>query len=143
MRIWSIHPKYLDAKGIVALWRETLLAKHVLEGSTKGYRSHPQLTRFKNHEFTLAAIHYYLAEVYEEAVLRGYRFSAAKFERPSAAIPRIPVQMGQIEYERHHLLEKLKQRDPGVHDRWQAEEHWELHPLFERKDGGIEHWERV
>lgn len=22
MRLWSSHPKYLDAKGIVALWRE-------------------------------------------------------------------------------------------------------------------------
>jgi len=42
MRIWSIHPKYLDAKGLVALWRETLLAKHVLEGKTKGYTNHPQ-----------------------------------------------------------------------------------------------------
>ena len=31
MRIWSLHPKYLDAKGVVALWRETLLAKNVLE----------------------------------------------------------------------------------------------------------------
>ena len=40
MRIWSLHPKYLDAKGIVALWRETLLAKHVLEGKTKGYKNH-------------------------------------------------------------------------------------------------------
>ena len=47
MRIWSLHPKYLDTKGLVALWRETLLAKHVLEGKTKGYRNHPQLDRFK------------------------------------------------------------------------------------------------
>jgi hypothetical protein len=47
MRIWSIHPKYLDIKGLVALWREALLAKHVLEGRTKGYRNHPQLDRFK------------------------------------------------------------------------------------------------
>jgi len=38
MRLWTIHPKYLDAKGLVALWRETLLAKHVLEGKTPGYK---------------------------------------------------------------------------------------------------------
>jgi hypothetical protein len=30
MRIWSLHPKYLDSKGLVALWRESLLAKNVL-----------------------------------------------------------------------------------------------------------------
>ncbi|WP_368086417.1 pyrimidine dimer DNA glycosylase/endonuclease V [Nitrosomonas sp. Nm34] len=26
MRLWSIHPKYLDAKGLLALWREGLQA---------------------------------------------------------------------------------------------------------------------
>jgi carboxyl-terminal processing protease len=29
MRLWSLHPKYLDAQGLVALWREALLAKAV------------------------------------------------------------------------------------------------------------------
>jgi hypothetical protein len=48
MRIWSLHPKYLDAKGLVALWRESLLAKQALESKTKGYKNHPQLNRFKN-----------------------------------------------------------------------------------------------
>lgn len=48
MRIWSLHPKYLDTKGLVALWRETLLAQHVLSGKTKRYKNHPQLARFKN-----------------------------------------------------------------------------------------------
>jgi len=43
MRIWSLHPKYLDSKGMVALWREALLAKQVLLNKTKGYKNHPQL----------------------------------------------------------------------------------------------------
>jgi len=30
MRLWSLHPRYLDAKGLVALWREGLLAQKVL-----------------------------------------------------------------------------------------------------------------
>ena len=37
IRIWTLHPKYLDAKGLVAVWREALLAKHVLENKAKGY----------------------------------------------------------------------------------------------------------
>jgi len=69
MRLWSLHPKYLDSKGLVALWRETLLAKHVLEGKTKGYRNHPQLDRFKLSEDPLAAINYYLQMIYEESNL--------------------------------------------------------------------------
>ena len=36
MRLWSLHPRYLDAKGLVALWREGLLAQAVLKGQTKG-----------------------------------------------------------------------------------------------------------
>ncbi|WP_223209021.1 pyrimidine dimer DNA glycosylase/endonuclease V [Pyrococcus furiosus] len=39
--LWSLHPKYLDSKGLVALWREGLLAKKVLEGKTRSYRNHP------------------------------------------------------------------------------------------------------
>ena len=29
MRLWSLHPSLLDQKGLVALWREALLAQHV------------------------------------------------------------------------------------------------------------------
>lgn len=32
MRLWSLHPSYLDAVGLVALWREGLLARKVLQG---------------------------------------------------------------------------------------------------------------
>ncbi len=76
MRIWSLHPKYIDSKGLVALWRETLLAQNVLLGKTKGYKNHPQLERFKEHENPLAAIGSYLLYVQEEASERGYNFNA-------------------------------------------------------------------
>lgn len=47
MRIWSLHPQYLDRQGLTAGWREGLLAQKVLTGTTKGYRNHPQLRRFR------------------------------------------------------------------------------------------------
>jgi len=71
MRIWSLHPKYLDTKGLVALWRETLLAQHVLEGKTKGYKNHPQLDRFKRSKKPIEVINQYLAGVYAEALTRS------------------------------------------------------------------------
>ena len=142
VRIWSIHPQYLDAKGLVALWRETLLAKNVLEEKTKGYRNHPQLDRFKKHENGLEAIHFYLSEIYQEAQRRDYHFSAEKFLKPKNNIPRIAVQAGQIAFERKHLLNKLKLRDLALYQQWMKEEKWELHPLFEVVQGGIEDWER-
>ena len=78
MRIWSLHPQYLDAKGLVALWRETLLAKHVLENKTKGYKNHPQLNRFKRTKNPVDSINHYLFFVLQEARVRNYKFDAAK-----------------------------------------------------------------
>ena len=78
MRLWSLHPKYLDTKGIVALWREALLAQAVLRGDTKGYRHHPQLARFKAAHKPLHAITAYLSAIHKEAVRRNFKFDASK-----------------------------------------------------------------
>lgn len=57
MRLWSVHPKYLDTRGLTACWREGLLARKVLLGQTKGYRNHPQLIRFRNTQNPVAAVY--------------------------------------------------------------------------------------
>ncbi|MDI6747818.1 MAG: pyrimidine dimer DNA glycosylase/endonuclease V [Rhodocyclaceae bacterium] len=41
MRLWTLHPRYLDARGLVALWREARLAQAVLGGKTRGYTHTP------------------------------------------------------------------------------------------------------
>src|SRR6186713_81980 len=78
MRLWTLHPKYLDAKGLVALWREGLLARAVLRGATRGYRHHPQLDRFRAQDAPLSAINAYLGAVVDEAEKRGYAFARDK-----------------------------------------------------------------
>lgn len=110
MRIWSLHPKYLDTKGLVALWRETLLAKHVLEGKTNGYTNHPQLIRFKAVENPQAAIHQYLAEILEEAKISGYNFDSNKINFDFTPI-QIPVTIGQLEFEKDHLAKNQTARN--------------------------------
>ena len=141
MRLWSLHPSHLDAKGLVALWRESLLAQKVLRGLTKGYKSHPQLARFRAHPKPVAAVATYLAGVSAEALRRGYSFDARKIA-PARTKTRIAVTRGQLAYERAHLLRKLKVRAPGV---WAAQrkEKLGLHPLFTAVAGGVEHWERA
>ncbi|WP_413532637.1 pyrimidine dimer DNA glycosylase/endonuclease V [Empedobacter brevis] len=142
MRIWSVHPKYLDAKGIVALWRETLLAKNVLEGKTKGYKNHPQLIRFKAVEKPVEAINQYLAEVWDEATRRGYNFDRNKIDFDFQQI-KIDVTTGQIHYEFNHLLKKLEQRDP---ERFKQFEHLKMidcADIFDVKEGDIEKWEII
>ena len=106
MRLWSIHPKYLDSRGLVALWRETLLAKNVLAGKTKGYTKHPQLLRFKEAEDPMIAINSYLLDVYNESLERGYNFNPEKFDQFNKQLL-IPVSSGQIEYEFRLLLHKF------------------------------------
>jgi len=78
MRLWSIHPGYLDSKGLVALWREGLLAQNVLRGQTQGYRNHPQLLRFRRTGHGEIAIAYYLWHVAAEVDKRNYNFEKKK-----------------------------------------------------------------
>ena len=141
MRIWSIHPQYLDAKGLVALWREALLAKKVLEGKTKGYKNHPQLNRFKQIEYPVEVINQYLSEVYKEALKREYNFSKDKVSW-NFRTNKLNVTKGQIEYEKNHLLNKLKKRDPMKYKEIKEKELIEPHPLFKVIEGNVEDWER-
>jgi Pyrimidine dimer DNA glycosylase len=142
MRLWSLHPCYLDAKGLVALWREALLAQKVLQGNTKGYRNHPQLIRFKQQMNPEAAIASYLCEVQREAGRRGYHFDASKIAQHAPANI-IPVTGGQLAYEFAHLEAKLKVRDAEACARLQRDKTLQTHPLFEQIKGEVELWEIV
>lgn len=110
MRIWSLHPKYLDTKGLLSLWRETLLAKKVLEDNTKGYKKHPQLNRFKASKEQINAINFYLKSVWLVADKRNYNFDKSKFVE-LIHIEKINVTTEQLNFEKNHLLRKLKLRD--------------------------------
>ena len=142
MRIWSFHPKYLDSKGLVALWREALLAKHVLEGKTRGYRHHPQLDRFKQTKNPLDCINQYLTVVYQEAVSRGYNFERDKVIRDFKPVM-IHLTNGQLNYEIHLLLNKLKVRNRKKYEELITISSFEPHPLFKLVEGEIERWETV
>src|SRR4051812_17801994 len=109
MRVWGLHPRYLDTRGLTAAWREALLARAVLRGLTRGYRHHPQLERFRAHAMPRSAINAYLGVIHSEATRRGYSFDRSRFGAvPPAAS--IAVTSGQVEHEWAHLLEKLRVR---------------------------------
>ena len=78
MHLWTIHPRYLDGKGLVTAWREGLLAQKVLRGETRGYTRHPQLERFRAHSDPLGVIAAYLALLGREATRRGYAFGSVR-----------------------------------------------------------------
>jgi len=141
VRLWSLHPRYLDAQGLVALWREGLLARAVLRGETRGYRHHPQLERFRAHARPRAAINTYLWAVAAEARARGYRFDTRKLG-PRRRGLRLSVSAGQLGYEWRHLMRKLAGRSPRVRERWRRTGTPEPHPLFRVVRGGVAPWER-
>lgn len=143
MRLWSLHPRYLDRQGLTALWRETLLAQAVLRGTTRGYTRHPQLERFREHPDPAAAIAAYLAAVHAEATARGYSYDASKFPALAGPPATIAVTEGQLDREWTHLCGKLAARSPAVLARWQQVKRPEPHPLFREVAGPVASWERA
>jgi len=141
MRLWSVHPKYLDARGLVALWREALLAQAVLRGRTTGYVHHPQLQRFRAQPSSAGAIADYLRSVHAEAIQRGYLFDAKKIGKARGSDV-ITVTRGQMIHEWNHLMAKLAVRDPGRRDRFARVRRPQPHPSFRIVRGDAEPWER-
>jgi len=143
MRLWTVHPKYLDPKGLVALWREALLARTVLRGETVGYRQHPQLSRFRAHPAPLQAIDAYLSVVFAESVIRGYAFDSRKVGTVWVGNPMVAT-TGQLAYEWGHLRKKLAVRSQEwLQQRCPLNDRPEAHPLFTLIDGPVEPWESV
>lgn len=146
MRIWSLHPAHLDGKGLVACWRESLLAQAVLGGRTRGYRSHPQLVRFRAMDEPLTAIGAYLTGLADEAAARDYRFDRDRILQPARSYEGggdllMSVTGGQLAFEWSHLGRKLADRSPEDAERWKDTAP-APHPLFDVVPGGIEDWER-
>ncbi|HXR46359.1 MAG TPA: pyrimidine dimer DNA glycosylase/endonuclease V [Candidatus Limnocylindrales bacterium] len=142
MRLWTLHPKYLDAKGLVALWREALLAQEVLRGETRGYKHHPQLLRFAKMKNPPAALAAYLKAVHDEAVRRGYKFNTSKIGRRQFR-GRSKETRGQLLYEWQHLKQKLKKRDPKRLRELATVKIPAPLPLFRIVPGEVREWEKI
>ncbi|MEO7102320.1 MAG: pyrimidine dimer DNA glycosylase/endonuclease V [Gemmatimonadaceae bacterium] len=142
MRLWSVHPKYLDTRGLVALWREGLLAQAVLAGRTRGYTQHPQLQRFIESPAPDRYIAAYLRAVHDESVRRGFRFDESKIDRDQGVVP-LMVTRGQLDYEWTHLRRKLAIRSPAALNNLANVTLVRAHPLFRVVKGDLAQWERV
>jgi hypothetical protein len=119
-----------------------LLAQKVLEDKTKGYRSHPQLSRFKSSPDPIGAIAGYLRCIHSEAFNRGYQFSVEKIN-PAGFNGRISCTRGQLLYEWNHLKKKLRSRDAGKYRELEGIAEPAAHPIFNIVEGSIEAWEII
>ena len=143
MRLWTLHPRHLDAAGLVALWREALLAQAVLLGRTRGYTKHPQLLRFRAAADPAAYIAAYLRVVAAEAASRGYAFDLARIVANENPVEPIAETKGQLLYEWEHLGRKLQRRSPDWYREQVAGVKPRPHPLFRIVAGAVRGWERV
>lgn len=143
MRLWTLHPRHLDAAGLVALWREALLAQAVLLGRTRGYTRHPQLQRFRGADDPVTSIADYLRVVAQEGTSRGYAFNAARIVASANPLRPIAETEGQLLYEWQHLGRKLRRRSPVWYRDQIAGAQPTPHPLFRIVAGGVREWERI
>ncbi len=141
MRLWTLHPKYLDVKGLVAAWREALLAQKVLQGGTRGYTNHSQLARFRAHKKPVEAIATFLAGIAEEADQRGYHFDHSKISGKRLTT-QVAETDGQLLFEWSHLRAKLQVRAPDLYRQSRAIKIPDPHPMFRIVEGDVREWER-
>jgi len=142
MRLWSLHPKYLDRAWLLACWREWLLAKNVLEGNTKWYKNHPQLNRFKRLDNPIGWINAFLSQILMESKNRWYNFSDSKINKMYREWM-IEVTIWQVEFEKKHLLNKLSVRDLKRFKILSESELLEINPIFKIIEWQVESWERI
>lgn len=143
MRLWSVHPQYLDRQGLTACWRETLLAQAVLADRTRGYRHHPQLDRLRSHADPLGAVCWYLHGLADEADHRGFRYDRSRIDLSPRPVPTMEVTTGQLGLEWAWLRTKLAMRSPADLERWAGVDHPEPHRSFHVVDGPVAPWERL
>lgn len=142
MRLWSVNPRYFDRQALTACWREGLLAQAVISEPGRGYARHPQLQRFQQTADPQKAIGAYLSAIADEADARGYSFAREKI-RVAGTSDSLTVTDGQLAYEWHHLLAKLRRRSPEVWQRWQDVELPDPHRMFAVVEGPIAEWEKT
>ncbi|MGC5627989.1 pyrimidine dimer DNA glycosylase/endonuclease V [Georgenia sp. Z1344] len=145
MRLWSLHPQYLDRQGLTAAWREALLAQSVLVRGAGGYANHPQVDRFRAEADPLASLGRYLDGIADEADARGYRFDRSKIVAQAdarATVSTMTVTRGQLAHEWAHLLAKLELRSPDVRRQLADVSRPDPHPSFTEVPGPVAAWER-
>ena len=140
MRLWTVHPRHLDGQGLVAAWREGLLAQKVLRGETRGYTRHPQLARFRVQPKPVEVIAAYLALLAQEAHRRGYVFDVTKISTPRFEGKLVETR-GQLLFEWRHLKRKLRARSPRLYRECCALASPSPNPLFRIVPGPVRDWE--
>ena len=149
MRIWTLHPRFLDRQGLLGQWREALQAKNALldPHHSSNVCHERQLRRFKAAKIqALSCMGVYLHAVADEMILRGYKPNVSLIPYYVGTPSLIPVTQGQVNFEIAHLMAKLTERDPSrllPLSKIRVLMSNQLNPIFKEVGGDIESWEKI
>lgn len=130
MSLWTVHPKYLDKQGLIALWREGLLAQKSLNGELDIELNNQVWQQFKNSENPLKAIGTYLSFIASEGARRGYKLGHEKIIYPNFDDNKFDIRPQDLIFEMKHLRDKLKLRDKNKWHEVNQVEQVEPNPAF-------------
>lgn len=150
MRLWSLHPSYLDKQALQVCWADALQAleyykqeRAYMKGITNDLSPYfyPCLDRFRMTGSPIAHITNYLHGLCDESERRNTPFGRAKLPEFTPGL-RLKVTDGQIAREEKLLLLQLNRRKQT--QLWMdlfVAEYVQPHPLFEIVSGPVEPWE--
>lgn len=108
MRVWTIHPKYLNRKELSACWHDGLRALKVLSEPEKYQRFYEGLSVFRVQSEPVYALAKYLQAIGKEGVKRGLQMDLSLLpEVPKDFRLKIPVSEERIASERKLLTKRL------------------------------------
>lgn len=155
MRLWTIHPKYLDGKRLTSQWKEGIQMMHIWKeigenpepAKRLGYVSHPQVRRLSNllvadSGLISLLLHQHLTAVHEESVQRSYSFNKKLIDdlAPDCKnAPKVYVTMGQVAYEFALMATKNNEWSQKV----AIDPYMLCNPIFQVVSGSIESWEKT
>lgn len=133
MSLWSVHPRYLDNKGLISAWNRGLQLQKQLSTEPARNTGNSQLIMFSRQEKPLHAIGSYLSFIASEGCRRGYKFTHEKILYPNFDEELLPIDSEQLRSENQMLQNRLKTRDKNRYQQLSSQSWPETHPLFNRK----------
>lgn len=130
MRLWSIHPKYLDKHALIALWREGLLAQKALSGKGLVDEANVQLVRFKKSANPVRAIGSYLSFVASEGAKQGCKLNHERILQPNFEAKFMTTDVAQMELEVEQLKARMKTRNKDKFKLLTDVHKFEANPVF-------------
>lgn len=110
MRLWSIHPKYLDNRSLMVFWNDAILAKSSILGKIDFHSPHFQ--RFKYIDNKEHVLNVYMKEIFLEGSKRNLNFDKNQIEDifllPLLTSDLIDLTYGQLKFEFELLVDKFK-----------------------------------